>query len=286
MPNRIIHEKATMSATLDALTDGAERMFWRLTTKADDHGRFDADPRVLLAACFPRKIDTLKPATVERWRDEMTRAGLIRLYTLGERIYGMFCSWNEHQRARDSKPKYPAPEDGTPYMPPDAASRGKSPRDAAYARAGVSRVESRESRVESREPSTTCPPPHTAAEDAAGAASNGHRPRLADTWATAKWPSPEALAHRFNTLTPEYVAAVDTLTAKRREKAWTALRQCPAEDWWTDLFREYHRSRFLSGKSPPREGHKRFQPDFDWLLANGKDKSENYVKVHDGKYRD
>lgn len=277
MPNRIIHEKATISDTLDALSDGAERMFWRLTTKADDHGRFDADPRVLLAACFPRRVDTLRPAVIEKWRDEMARAELIRLYVLGTRIYGEFVTWKDHQRGRESKPKYPAFESGIPYSPQSAATRGNSPQSAARAR--VSGAVSREPLEAVRRETGYCP----RAEDAEAAATNGHRPPAA--WSEAKWPTPEALAHRFNTLTPENVPAVDTLTAKRREKAWAALRQIPDEAWWLDLFREYHRSRFLSGKSPPRDGHKSFQPDFDWLLSNGRNGTENFTKVHDGNYR-
>ena len=66
MPNRIIRESCTTSPTLDALSDGAERMFWRLTTIADDYGRFDADPRVLLAKCFPLRVGRISIKTIEK----------------------------------------------------------------------------------------------------------------------------------------------------------------------------------------------------------------------------
>ena len=147
MPNRIIHEKATESQTLDALSDGAERMFWRLITKADDYGRFDADPRVVLAKCFPLRVGRMRSARVADWLEEMASAGLVDLYRVGDRSYGVLRTWSEHQRQRDSKPKYPDPMQGTPY----AANGRGSPQVAAYARAGVSRVESRESRAERRE---------------------------------------------------------------------------------------------------------------------------------------
>lgn len=46
MPNRIIRDKCRTSISLDKLSFGAECMFWRLTTVADDYGRFEADARI------------------------------------------------------------------------------------------------------------------------------------------------------------------------------------------------------------------------------------------------
>jgi hypothetical protein len=133
MPNRIIHAKATMSATLDKLSDGAERFFWRLTTVADDVGRFDADPRVLLAATFPRRVGLLRPNVVAAWREELRRAGLIQCYAVGDRRYGAFVRWREYQRPRHSRAKFPDPPnpDSEGQNPESAADGGDSPQLAA-----------------------------------------------------------------------------------------------------------------------------------------------------------
>lgn len=169
MPDRIIRERALTSPTLDQLSAEAERLHWRLTVVADDYGRFDADPRVLLARCFPLKVGLFKADRLEPWRDELALAGLIGLYRVSERLYGAYLTWATHQRKRESKPKYPAPEEGIAYMPRVAASCRQSPRVAARART----LESRESltsesrvlpRAESREPGNTAsggdsPPP-------------------------------------------------------------------------------------------------------------------------------
>ncbi len=104
-------------------------------------------------------------------------------------------------------------------------------------------------------------------------------------WSTADWPSPEALVHLYNTATPDNVPAVRSLSAQRRAKANKMLRQYPNRAWWEEAFKRYHRSRFLSGRSTPANGHEGFQPDFDWLLSNGKNGTENAVKVHDGNYQ-
>ena len=105
-------------------------------------------------------------------------------------------------------------------------------------------------------------------------------------WSTAAWGNPEALAHLYNTGTPDNVPAVESLSVKRRELALKALKQFPERAWWTEVFEEYMRSRFLSGKTKPGLGHENFRPDFDWLLANGPKGVENCVRVHDGNYRE
>lgn len=211
MPNRIIHDKATASPTLHQLTGDEERLHWRLTTKADDYGRFDADPRVLLANCFPLRAGEWKPARVECWRDALVRAGLIRLYMVAGRLYGAYLTWGTYQRERQSKPKYPAPEEGTPYAPtvppPSAATRGDLPPSAATrgsrAHARESLAVSRESvETESRESGHVRSggdlPPSAAAGPASAlgavAQGNGHRPLF------AMWPEIERALTRCRIL--------------------------------------------------------------------------------------
>lgn len=101
-----------------------------------------------------------------------------------------------------------------------------------------------------------------------------------------RWGTPEALVTMFNAETPDEIPAVETLSVARRTKARAALRQWPDEAWWHETFRQFHRSRFLRGVTPRRAGHETFTADFDWLLAKGKDGTENAVKVHDGRYAD
>jgi hypothetical protein len=125
MPNRIIKESALTSRDLDLLSDGAERLFWRMTVTADDVGRFDADPRVVLAKCFPLRIDRLKSATSSRWLTELVSAGIVKLYSVDDRVYGFFPSWGKHQRIYGLKSKFPEPpaECGNiPQIPAESCS--------------------------------------------------------------------------------------------------------------------------------------------------------------------
>jgi hypothetical protein len=76
MSNRMIRESALTSPTLARLSHGAERTFWRLTVVADDFGRFNAEPSVVRARCFPLLLEAVKDRAVARWLDEMRAAEL------------------------------------------------------------------------------------------------------------------------------------------------------------------------------------------------------------------
>jgi hypothetical protein len=232
---------------LDALSDGAERLFWRLTTVADDWGRFDADPRVLLANCFPLRVHRLPVRRIESWRDELVTAEILHLYTVNDRIYGVFIHWFDHQRQRSTRPKYPAPEDGTPYS---AAIRGDSPQSAATRGLGYGAVG-----MESREGGM-----------GDGAAQPPARPQLAADDLVALWneimakPKVSKLGH-----------------SERLRYVIARLRENADPAWWRAVIERIARSSFLTGGGP-----RGWRADFDWLVQN----DWNAVKVAEGKYDD
>ena len=122
-------------------------------------------------------------------------------------------------------------------------------------------------------------------QGAASSSSSRSSRTRSDDWATAPWGTPAALAHLYNESAPDNVSAVESLSDGRAQKARRLLSQFPERAWWVEVFDEYRSSAFLCGKIPPRPGHAKFKPDFDWLLSRGKDGSENAAKVHDGSYR-
>ncbi len=109
MPNRIIKESSRTSTTLDALSDGAERMFWRLTTVADDYGRFDANPNILLATCFPLRVTSLKIKQILKWYHELEVCQLVQSYDCNGKHLGFFATWDKHQQIRAKASKFPDP---------------------------------------------------------------------------------------------------------------------------------------------------------------------------------
>lgn len=109
MPNRWIRESARTSKNLNEVSDFAERLFWRLITTADDYGRFLACGSIVRAACFPL-MDTIRVEKVEKAIAELNAHKLIDLYEVGDRRYGCFLKWFEHQgKPRSEKSKYPDP---------------------------------------------------------------------------------------------------------------------------------------------------------------------------------
>lgn len=108
----------------------------------------------------------------------------------------------------------------------------------------------------------------------------------ADTWGTAAWGTPAALAHLYNETTPKHLPAVETLSIARIKKAQALLKQFPDRQWWVEVFEEFRHSAFLSGLQKPGLGHEHWRATFDWLLRQSSSGgTENAVKVHDGVYR-
>lgn len=113
MPNRFIKESCLTSHTLNKISDGAERLFWRLVVVADDFGRFHADPDVMLARCFPKKIRDIPSLTIMQWIDELRLSEAIALYKVKDTLYGFFLNWDDHQKRRAENSKFPAPTEET-----------------------------------------------------------------------------------------------------------------------------------------------------------------------------
>lgn len=131
MPNRIIKESAFTSDKISGLTDFEFRLWVGLITAADDFGRVDARPAILKGRIFPlRERITYKDigAGIQR----LAAKGCVSLYTVDGKPYLWFPTWEEHQRVRDCKPKYPGPEEGEMVqISASAAICGNSPQLAA-----------------------------------------------------------------------------------------------------------------------------------------------------------
>jgi hypothetical protein len=111
VPNRIIRDCALASKKLSQVSAEAERLFWRLLMVADDFGRFQAEPSMLLSRCFPLKVKEYSIRNIERWYAELTQIGAITSYASSNGdLFGAFVVWNQRSRADSSK--YPPPDDG------------------------------------------------------------------------------------------------------------------------------------------------------------------------------
>lgn len=105
MANRVLRDWTT-SEKIDRLSLQAEVFFTRLIMKADDHGCFHANVKLLKAALFPLKDVTIKQVT--EWRNECSKIGIIQLYESEKREYLKILDFG--QRLRNMVSKFPQPD--------------------------------------------------------------------------------------------------------------------------------------------------------------------------------
>ncbi len=85
-------------------------MFWRMVTMADDFGRFEAEPVLLLSLAFPGFGNRIKLDNVKAWLNELVACDHVRTYVCNCKHYGIFTNWERYQgKARAKESKYPDP---------------------------------------------------------------------------------------------------------------------------------------------------------------------------------
>lgn len=149
MPNRIIRDSARTSQSIDSLSPQAEVLLWRLTLVADDFGRFEADPRIILGLAMPLKVGVYTLAEVATWLAELVRADIVRTYQAGDKALAYFVNWKKYQRTRATESRFPSPDadkccppEANDDTPPQSAAPRRNPpptaADCGLARAFVS----------------------------------------------------------------------------------------------------------------------------------------------------
>lgn len=108
MPNRIIKESICTSDRIAALSDFEFRLWVGLITSADDAGRGDARPAIIKGRVFPLR-ERVSTKDIDVALSGLAAKGCVTLYDVGGSPYFLFPNWQEHQRVRDCKPKYPQP---------------------------------------------------------------------------------------------------------------------------------------------------------------------------------
>lgn len=115
MPNRDLKDCNRRSASLQLLSDAAERLWYRLITAVDDFGRMEADPEVVFTTCFQRVPKGWTVAKVEKCLQELStfqavgQEPLIQIYQAGTKLYLQIVSASNHIYKRAKESKYPDP---------------------------------------------------------------------------------------------------------------------------------------------------------------------------------
>jgi len=107
MPSRLIREGIIESTRVNRLSGPAELFYRRLMNRADDYGRFHANPALLRASLFPLQLDRYSESDVKQMLSECTAPAphpLIIIYDGGKHLQIM----NFKQQTR-SPSKFPEP---------------------------------------------------------------------------------------------------------------------------------------------------------------------------------
>lgn len=128
MPNRMLHSDITTSKSLNRVSHGAERTFFRLTTLCDDRGRYHGDRGILRSHLYP--VDGVAtPDEVNEFLAELETQGCVHFYRAGEDPYVHLPNWEKYQRLRNYRPKFPDPAEfcesckGTPQTAAESGQR-------------------------------------------------------------------------------------------------------------------------------------------------------------------
>jgi hypothetical protein len=107
---RAIHDDVNISRSLTRLSDFAERLYWRMLAMSDDCGRGPGEVMTLTALCIPTLLKAT--ADVQEALEELTRAGLIRLYLSKDAWAYEIVNFDQRQLVQKMKvrrSKYTAP---------------------------------------------------------------------------------------------------------------------------------------------------------------------------------
>lgn len=129
---RSISPNACESVRLGQITDGAERLYWRLQTHCDDDGRHIDDPRVIWGACCIQ-IAGWTAELVDQLLDELHTIGLVHRYQVDGRHYLEVDQFTRFQhpkyRQKSTLPPRPDDDQGGTTSPPDRPPIAPRPKE-------------------------------------------------------------------------------------------------------------------------------------------------------------
>ena len=133
MGNRIIMESILTDPAFESLTFLDELLYIHLIVSADDYGICYGQPQKLARILFAQH-GRVSPAKVREALGHLEERELIRRYTVRGAEYLQLCSWEEEQRPRNRRRRYPAPEETDEPAAAGTAKEAPAGRPAGKAR--------------------------------------------------------------------------------------------------------------------------------------------------------
>jgi hypothetical protein len=92
----LVRDNVCESKKLDAVSDGAQALWFRLLTKADDYGNYYADPQFIKTGCFPLK-PKMRLDRISNLIEELVSVGLLIPYEADGRKLFHITKFEDHQ---------------------------------------------------------------------------------------------------------------------------------------------------------------------------------------------
>jgi hypothetical protein len=100
---RMIDKVVILSKKINAISEGAENLYYRVNISADDYGRYHAEPEILKGQIYTlRKI---RLAEIFRRVDELWGIELIKIYAVNGEKYLEIIDFEKHQTFKSDRPK-------------------------------------------------------------------------------------------------------------------------------------------------------------------------------------
>ena len=107
----MIHRVVILSKKINAISEGAENLYYRIYVNTDDYGRYHADQEILKGQIYTRK--KISKAIIEKRLNELWNIGLINFYKNNNETYLEIVDFEKHQKFRSDVKKraeYPEPK--------------------------------------------------------------------------------------------------------------------------------------------------------------------------------
>ena len=250
LPNRIIRDGINSSSRINKLSFGAEILYRRLMSVADDYGRYYGTPAAVRGACWPTCPEKVSEKDVGKWISECAQGDrpLLRIYSVDGCKFLEILDFNQQTRSKSKFPQY-----DINLLSDCNQSDNNCLQNDVTSRSRISETKSK-----------------TKAESLVAAAT------VSDDWIQEPWPSVKAFIALYNQEGPENWPAVQKITQDRESKIKEYLAKFPERSFWDQAFGNAKASKFLSGYQ---------NGTMDWFIQRGKnDGIENCLKCYEGKY--
>lgn len=122
---RMIDKVIILSEKINAISEGAENLYYRIYVNTDDFGLYHANPKILKGQVYTLRGISIK--TIEKRLNELIKIKLIKIYEINNEKYLEIVDFGNHQTFRkdyNRKYEYPKP---TKYLHDFVRSRTESP---------------------------------------------------------------------------------------------------------------------------------------------------------------